>query len=506
MTEVRDASTGEKGLFATREYQIGDVILEEAAPLLRVEPLTGSSLLKHNLKTGQPKDDGTGSPQTGTEIPVPESVESALHSKFRTMVQMALTSLSLDDTTVSSLTSLYTPSLDTPSEHETSIVQLSHAVLDYLRTNAVKGSPLETALRERKETIQSLMLVWACNAFAGGRIYRTVSRINHSCNPNAIVQTKEGDDNGQILKAATPIRAGDELSISYLPGLFLYADTATRQARLKADKYFHCSCSRCTGNTDAAWTIPCPQCHPRLGRQLEEDVQYDDDQQVHYISLPSLSCQHCDFTYMPDQKLKNLSEHERLLTTCRTVTAKVVDYLQDRERYLDTSDDEEIQAVRHEQLEQQISLASSVLGARHWTTNMLLLLQLQHHLNHYHASILHTTMENDAAMEAVAEAIDLLQRLVRFMEQMQPEIHLHMGHLLSDVVIGTARALVSLGDSKSQTYASEWLAKISDYVEQFESDAMKKVVGALGEAYQRTQDQSTNGDEASRPEKRLKTV
>jgi hypothetical protein len=77
-----------------------------------------------------------------------------------------------------------------------------------------------------------------------------------------------------------------------------------------------------------------------------------------------------------------------------------------------------------------------------------------------------------------------------------------MGHLLSDVIIGTARALVSLGDVKSQKYASEWLEKIAaDYVAYFESDGIQKVVQTLRVAWKKNVDHENLND---RPEKRPK--
>jgi hypothetical protein len=86
-----------------------------------------------------------------------------------------------------------------------------------------------------------------------------------------------------------------------------------------------------------------------------------------------------------------------------------------------------------------------------------------------------------------------LQRIERFVKGLQ--LGLHPGHLLSNVVVGVARALVSLGDSKSQKYAADWLDKIDmDYVQQFESDGIQKVVATLKGAWQR--DNSVPGDTA----------
>lgn len=166
-------------------------------------------------------------------------------------------------------------------------------------------------------------------------------------------------------------------------------------------------------------------------------------------------------------------------------------------------------------------MASSVLGARHWTTNLLLLLRLDQNLQDFHARLLSGEWssflnDNDSAekvvvMETIAEYIDTLQRICRFVDGLA--LQRHMGHLLSDVIVGTARALVSLGDVKSQKYAAEcWLEKIADYVTQFESDGMKKVVQTLRVAWQRSETEGNNDgadangatSNSSRPEKRAK--
>jgi hypothetical protein len=103
-------------------------------------------------------------------------------------------------------------------------------------------------------------------------------------------------------------------------------------------------------------------------------------------------------------------------------------------------------------------------------------------------------------LEDVAEAIDSLQRICRFVESL--EVKLDMGHILNDVVIGVvARTLVSMGDTKSQKYGAEWLDKITDYVEKFESEGRKKVVSVLQGAWKKT----SSGDDEGPESKKAKT-
>jgi hypothetical protein len=110
----------------------------------------------------------------------------------------------------------------------------------------------------------------------------------------------------------------------------------------------------------------------------------------------------------------------------------------------------------------------------------------------------------DPDMEVLAEAIDYLERLCKFVQDLG--LKLHIGHVLSDLVIGVARALVSLGDVKSQKYASNWLKRLAGYVEHFESDGIQKVVSTLQVAWTREAGGSQEQEqEAPDSNKRAKT-
>merc|ERR1712157_350472 len=109
-------------------------------------------------------------------------------------------------------------------------------------------------------------------------------------------------------------------------------------------------------------------------------------------------------------------------------------------------------------------------------TNIILLLHLNDTLKKYNSRLLRRALgggggkkkgkrsddyddDNDNDIELIAECIDSLQRLCRYVHKLH--LKLHMGHLLSYIIIGISRALVSFGDIKSQKYASEWLDKIT---------------------------------------------
>jgi hypothetical protein len=320
------------------------------------------------------------------------------------------------------------------------------------------------------------MLIWACNSFEGGRLYPQISRVNHDCNPNAVIQPLE---EAQRLVAATDIAEGEEISISYL-GLLLYAETSVRRERLQQSKFFECQCPRCSSDEDKAARIPCPTCHPRQGPQqsLDEEVQYDDDQAVQYTTMTT-ACSKCHTT-PSDVKLQKI---------VASVTKRLVSYLQKFETSStkkgsdDDDDDGEV-------LEEHVSLASTMMGDKHWTTNLLLMMYLDRCLSTMSQAMLTTQELPD--MEAVAEAVDSLERVSRYIASLN--LKLDSGHVMGDAVIGVARTLVSLGDAKSQKYGAEWLDKIADYVNKFEFEGRQKVVAALRVAWKKHEREDQEDD------------
>jgi hypothetical protein len=458
MTEVRKSLSGNLGLFTSKEYQGGDILLEET-PIIVLSQLSTDS---------KSKPSGIIKP--------PSSLDSQFHGTFISMVKTGQSWMRQKSKDEKVILDLYFPTSDFPSPQEKTVLEIAKAAVEYIKKS-------ESGYQEW-EALEKAMLIWACNAFQGGRIYPTISRVNHDCNPNAVIKA-----DGETLRliAAVKIAAGEEIKISYL-GSMLYADKATRNNKLQRTKYFECTCNRCSSE-DTAARIPCPSCHPRQAQQsLDEDVQYDDDQTVQY-TIPTEPCSKC--------KLK-LVKSSKLSKSMAAVTEKVVSYLETQEASTDANRKGE-DYTDNEILEEHISLASTIMGAKHWTTNMLMLLYLERRLSSMSTAII--TKQQMPEMEDIAESIDSLQRVQRFVESSQ--LQLHMGHLLGDVIIGISRTLVSLGDVKSQKYGAEWLEKIKEYVDKFESEGRQKVVSALSMAWERhTQDGSYDSKHAM---KKIKT-
>lgn len=518
MTEYRpDASP--PGLYAKRSFNLGDTILDEA-PIIVFRPSPDEEgAVTAQLRTIS--SDGTASPAAPSrtsrknrakgkksraaavkfapsmdDIPPPPGLAPAYVGKFRGMVTAAATyavavaASPMNESWKQRIFDLYAPDLESPGPDEKEAVFTARAALKYCRQNAVEGSSLSRLISSGGNECLKIMLIWSCNAFEGGALYEMTSRVNHSCNPNAIVRessevsgagAKSQEDStkpgNQQLVAASSIRAGEEIFISYL-GIFVYAAGSIRLDQLRKSKHFTCHCNRCN-STDQAAAVPCPSCHPRVnGRYLDEEVQYDDEKAVHYAypknaesSTQSFRCRHCHDSCNAAGQL--------------TLVAKVSDKVTDRFVGKSSDDgrntDSDAANAEHEIDGQLFHLASSVLGARHWTTNLVALSILERQLSAIHSA----TLMGEAApdLTELAECIDTLQRLWDFVGDL--DLHLDPGHLLSGPTIGVARALVSLGDIKSRKYAAQWVKKVEAYVRAFEGEGMRKVVESLIKAWER---------------------
>jgi hypothetical protein len=179
------------------------------------------------------------------------------------------------------------------------------------------------------------------------------------------------------------------------------------------------------------------------------------------------------------------------LDTYEGLTTKVKkDYDDDDEN----SSDEENGAL----LEEHVCLASTMMGDKHWTTNLTMLLHLDRRISAMSQQML--TTQELPGMDEIAEAIDSLQRISRFVENLN--LDLDPGFVIGDVTIGISRLLVSLGDRKSQIYGAEWVGKIDCYVRTFCSDSLHKVVEALSVAWkQHDRDRDSNADDGQTKKK-----
>eukprot|EP00168_Porphyra_purpurea_P007431 TRINITY_DN19382_c0_g1_i1.p1 TRINITY_DN19382_c0_g1~~TRINITY_DN19382_c0_g1_i1.p1 ORF type:complete len:374 (-),score=62.12 TRINITY_DN19382_c0_g1_i1:328-1449(-) len=87
-------------------------------------------------------------------------------------------------------------------------------------------------------------------------MFASLSRVEHSCSPNAVYSSLHPDANGAgRLVAVHPVSAGERLSISYIGNTFSLP-TATRQSQLWDGYAFTCACRRCV-SPDPARAVVC---------------------------------------------------------------------------------------------------------------------------------------------------------------------------------------------------------------------------------------------------------
>lgn len=580
------------GLFATSDYKEGDVILEELPIVVLSHHLLPTSsndqkaaaavastasvrdVIKSQFDDASfsnTKDDGfkddestnkqqdKSSPLTNLSIPKdvidkiktlsPPSFDAHI-KKLRGMILAAATyaayPLSDNEASKQSFFELYHPSLDTTDNEEANAVELAKLAIECCKSLAAPNSSLYNLLHSKKSkeedsdendevALTGLLLIYSCNAFEGGRIYNKLSRVNHSCNPNAVViegggkniTANDNDTNNDmsVLKAACAISKGSEITISYL-GKELYAGYPVRQRKLRLEKHFVCRCIRCTGingheillnngskkeavaeevSLDLASCIPCPICHPRNSRYLDDDVMFDeaeDDLQVSYA--------YAENGMNPDER--NLH-----CTSCGGVTSLNVDGSIRKKKegqaikYMSMAEDKVYNQINHtnafnggndmSEEEQEVDrsllqMATATCGSRHWTTQILNLTIIEETLANLQATLLTMEQDDEKMMEEVftdiAECADGIEKAFAYAKSLK--LNLDPAHWLFDYVLGLSRILVGLGDEKSQKYGADWIERVEDYADKYESEGMRKVVSAIKNAWKRGKDFGSAGD------------
>eukprot|EP01043_Picozoa_sp_COSAG02_P001019 COSAG02_NODE_21_length_53083_cov_95.733618_6_plen_479_part_00 len=236
------------GLFATRRFIKGQLVLEER-PTLVVDTVLS--------------DD---------EVTV-DGQRQQLSALWQQWAQQLAAFATLGWKERAVVLALWHPASGSPGAQALDIA----AFLSFLHCAAGAGSAHDATLAAARvvprSTAARVILIVRCNSFQWGEVQHAVlphsSRINHSCEPNLIHQ-QSSDDGGTLQLSARrrgwqgsiatgerstgrtaaiqffavrDIAEGDELTHDYL-GLPLLS-TAERQQRLEETKYFLCTCKAC---------------------------------------------------------------------------------------------------------------------------------------------------------------------------------------------------------------------------------------------------------------------
>lgn len=129
-----------------------------------------------------------------------------------------------------------------------------HKLLTILASNAHQYYGYRDESRGDLRQHESSLRAPGCGKLA---LYLFGSKVQHSCNPNA-TYTSKTPDGALEYKAVRTIKAGEQVSFSYIGDLF-HTPTFMRREKLHCEKDFLCMCERCTG-PDYCRVAKCPEC------------------------------------------------------------------------------------------------------------------------------------------------------------------------------------------------------------------------------------------------------
>lgn len=120
----------------------------------------------------------------------------------------------------------------------------------------------QTAKGMDPRRLQRLVSSWRYNSFGhhkedGLVLYNRISMCSHSCDPSCC--WSYGEDDAFVLRARISLKAGDELTISYLQDEDLLKSTLVRVQKLQNWR-FTCACLRCSLQVDLGRGFRCRKC------------------------------------------------------------------------------------------------------------------------------------------------------------------------------------------------------------------------------------------------------
>jgi len=173
--------------------------------------------------------------------------------------------------------------------------------------------------------VARLIQIWVLNCFeysdnpVGYSTYFLSSFMSHSCLPNAVWYYSGAD---HVLRARRPIKAGDEVCISYLPEHGLLQSAPVRRQELHTTKRFWCGCERCAGEKDLSRGLSCSKCKGTIFARTPTGPAQDEEATLLPSQFVGQSCISCGLA-VTKQHAKTLSSHEkRLKTTVAQLTKK----------------------------------------------------------------------------------------------------------------------------------------------------------------------------------------
>ncbi|CAE8612912.1 unnamed protein product [Polarella glacialis] len=127
------------------------------------------------------------------------------------------------------------------------------------------------ALASDAPTLHSVWVIFQLNAHNFGAssmaLFELGSKLAHACESNTQYTSQRHPGFGSHV-ALRPIAEGELITTNYV-SVYCIMSTPRRQALLVQEKLFRCLCDRCV-RPDAARSVPCPGCHPRVALHADE--------------------------------------------------------------------------------------------------------------------------------------------------------------------------------------------------------------------------------------------
>jgi len=310
LTEIRSKSSNNVGTYVTKDIERGRVILREC-PFAKTAELvlrflstptpTGNAKSDEEIRSLQHAITTAGQTRQGAMLRREKEGSGSFQDLYPPRVRAALDRLciyayqhefdSLPETIQKKWLSLHDAFQDIPLGMETSVgifglqspkgrllngtvgTSLGKRGKDKnegrfsVRTKRKddNGNIISEDLWIKKENIKTVYGTCRSNAFSNG-LFEKICRINHNCKPNATELSMEGvtdvldkqlpldnrlapsKPNEYGVLSNREIKAGEELTISYLGKRIETRSTKTRREELREKYGFHCECEACQRN------------------------------------------------------------------------------------------------------------------------------------------------------------------------------------------------------------------------------------------------------------------
>eukprot|EP00388_Colpodella_angusta_P017410 GDKJ01043021.1.p1 GENE.GDKJ01043021.1~~GDKJ01043021.1.p1 ORF type:complete len:546 (-),score=82.72 GDKJ01043021.1:260-1897(-) len=249
-----------------------------------------------------------------------------------------------------------------------------------------------------------ILQAWRFNSFGhhseenGLVLYDRTSMMSHSCHATCCWHFGYGDS--FVLRCRTNLKAGDELTISYLGDEELLKSTDIRREKL-AGWLFNCSCERCVAVSDPCRAFRCQTCG--VGSWIFKQITMDDKKHFNFDDLNEMKQR--GKVYQTDVGVDAYDFCVAGCSTCGSIpNSEESDFMLSLEKqYADrlsscsASDPEDLLAVWSE---------AEKVFVRHWITAELIKMLKEHHCS-----------VSDGHSSDYLMAIEMNHRKLDFIEQ-----------------------------------------------------------------------------------------